>query len=59
LVYWCSFVDLVSEAKLYTELKKEGITLISVGHRESLMKYHDLILHIESDGKWNLQEIRH
>ncbi|GBG42287.1 hypothetical protein CBR_g75716, partial [Chara braunii] len=26
------------------EVKKSGITIVSVGHRSSLLKYHDLLL---------------
>jgi putative ATP-binding cassette transporter len=50
-------LDVASEAKLYDELMKEKITLISVAHRESLMKYHNLLLCVDSGGQWTLQKL--
>ncbi|VDP05225.1 unnamed protein product [Soboliphyme baturini] len=32
----------------------EGITCVSVGHRDSLRKFHDLELNLDSNGSWHL-----
>ena len=34
-----------------------GITLISVGHRPSIIEYHDNNLILQRGGKWTLQKI--
>lgn len=44
---------------VYSELKRLGITLISVGHRESIRKYHDKQLVINSKGGWAVYPIIH
>ena len=35
-----------------------GVTLISVGHRASLKKFHDLLLELGDDGSWTLTTIQ-
>lgn len=42
------------EKVLYGLLKELGVGLISVGHRESLVQHHDLILRLQGDGGWEL-----
>lgn len=39
-----SALDLEAERRLYTELRQEGIAFVSVGHRPSLLQYHDILL---------------
>lgn len=41
-----SALDIASEDRLYTHLRQSGMGYISVGHRPSLIKYHDLILRL-------------
>lgn len=38
------------EALLYNVMKKYGITFFSVGHKESLKKYHDNVLVLKREG---------
>ena len=47
-----SAISVDMEEILYKEALKLGITLISVGHRDTLKQYHDFVLRIEGDGKW-------
>ncbi|MBN1500909.1 MAG: ATP-binding cassette domain-containing protein [Spirochaetes bacterium] len=49
-----SALDVGNEEKIYERLKAAGITLLSVGHRESIRKYHTEILELNTDGSWNL-----
>lgn len=42
------------EANLYRLLLERDISYISVGHRESLLEHHDLVLEICGEGKWGL-----
>jgi vitamin B12/bleomycin/antimicrobial peptide transport system ATP-binding/permease protein len=41
-----SALDLASEERVYSELRRNGTAYISVGHRPSLLKYHDVLLRI-------------
>jgi vitamin B12/bleomycin/antimicrobial peptide transport system ATP-binding/permease protein len=45
-----SAVDLDTEAHLYGLLVETGATIISVAHRTSLLRYHDLVLDLREDG---------
>ena len=45
------------ERRLYEMCKAKNITLISVGHRESLLQYHQLQLQLHGDGSWSLSNI--
>lgn len=49
-----SALDLSNEKRLYDRLRDSGTTFISVGHRPSLLKYHDYVLELTGDTKWNL-----
>jgi putative ATP-binding cassette transporter len=50
-----SGLDMENEQRLYSHLKASGVTFISVGHRSSLLKFHDLALEIHHVGTWQLQ----
>jgi len=50
-----SALDEQMEDYLYSQLIKSKITLISVGHRPNLLKYHNQILHLNSDQSWKLE----
>ncbi|KAG0462904.1 hypothetical protein HPP92_021380 [Vanilla planifolia] len=41
-----SALDETNEARLYHEIEAAGITYISIGHRSTLFKYHNTLLHI-------------
>ncbi|MBW4503076.1 MAG: ABC transporter ATP-binding protein/permease [Scytonema hyalinum WJT4-NPBG1] len=49
-----SALDLQNEKHLYQQLQESETTFISVGHRESLLNYHKLVLEILSDSSWRL-----
>lgn len=52
-----SALSLDMERVLYEECERQGITLISVGHRESLWKYHQVVLHLDGNGDWTLSSM--
>jgi putative ATP-binding cassette transporter len=49
-----SALDENNQEELYLQLRKSGISYISVGHRTSLMKYHDRILELDRSGSWKI-----
>lgn len=49
-----SALDSKNEELLYQLLQEANITYISVGHRISLVKYHQQILKLKSDKSWEL-----
>ena len=49
-----SALDEPNEERLYKYLRKHRYTFVSVGHRSTLLKYHDWLLRIGKDGKWEL-----
>ncbi|KAJ7048582.1 ABC transporter transmembrane region 2-domain-containing protein [Mycena amicta] len=54
-----SAVSSDSEGQMYENLKKMGITLITISLRPSLAKYHTLLLSLTGDGtgKWSLSRV--
>ncbi|MBD0313709.1 MAG: ABC transporter ATP-binding protein/permease, partial [Microcoleus sp. T3-bin5] len=49
-----SALDLDNEQHLYEQLQATQTTFVSVGHRVSLVKYHQQILELLGDGSWRL-----
>ena len=49
-----SALDHRSEAALYRRLRTDGITLVSVAHRASVLLYHSQVLELQGDGRWAL-----
>ena len=49
-----SALDIQNEASLYQHLIERQITFVSVGHRPTLLNYHDFVLEIESNQSWKL-----
>lgn len=49
-----SALDIANELSLYRLLAASGTTLISVGHRPSILQYHPQVLEIVADGAWQL-----
>lgn len=49
-----SALDNANEKLLYQQLQKRGITTVSIGHRSSLLQYHQQILRLKSDCTWEL-----
>lgn len=50
-----SALPLGDEAVLYGLLWERKVGYISVGHRESLYQYHDLVLELSGEGAWRLR----
>lgn len=46
-----SALDIRNEELLYTAMKNHGITMLSVGHRPSLVPFHDVVVELLNDGK--------
>jgi ATP-binding cassette subfamily D (ALD) protein 4 len=44
---------------MYGKCQELGITVISVGHRESLKAYHHCQLHLDGKGGWTFDDIIH
>lgn len=49
-----SALDIANELSLYQLLAATGTTMISVGHRPSILQYHPRVLEIVGDGMWQL-----
>uniref|UniRef100_A0A8D3E2L4 ATP-binding cassette sub-family D member 4 n=1 Tax=Scophthalmus maximus TaxID=52904 RepID=A0A8D3E2L4_SCOMX len=47
-----------AEAQLYRTCKQLGMTLVSLGHRSSLEKYHDVQLKLCGGGRWELSWLK-
>ncbi len=52
-----SALDSDNEDKMYSLLKTSGIQFISVGHRDSIRKFHKQELHIQNKDKWKVKKI--
>ena len=52
-----SAVDFATERSLYEALGDSGITCISVGHRDSILRYHQHELRILGHGRWQVRRI--
>ncbi|GBF81063.1 ABC transporter ATP-binding protein/permease [Aphanothece sacrum] len=52
-----SALDVTNEEFLYQQLSQQGTTYISVGHRPTLLQYHQQLLTIFDGGTWKLQKI--
>jgi ABC-type uncharacterized transport system fused permease/ATPase subunit len=48
-----SAVSIDVEGHLYTYMKEQGITLITVSHRDTLWKYHDYLLRFYGDKQYS------
>lgn len=47
-----------AEKRMYNLLESMGITVISIGHRPSLLKYHDVLLRLSGDDvPWEVERI--
>lgn len=50
-----SALDVANEASLYQQLMTIDTTLVSVGHRATILKYHKQVLELQGDGQWLTQ----
>ena len=49
-----SALDLSNEASLYNALQQQPTAYVSVGHRLSLLEYHQQVLELLPQGQWKL-----
>lgn len=49
-----SALDVTNEARLYRQLQESAMTFVSVGHRPSLLAYHDNVLELQGNATWRL-----
>jgi putative ATP-binding cassette transporter len=51
-----SALDVTNEESLYEQLQAMNLTYVSVGHRTTLKKYHQLVLELSEDQSWQIKE---
>jgi putative ATP-binding cassette transporter len=51
-----SALDITNERRLYGLLQSLGISYISVGHRPSLVDYHQTVLDLGAENGWQLYD---
>ncbi|MEP9404087.1 ABC transporter ATP-binding protein/permease [Sphingomonas silueang] len=49
-----SAVDIPTESRLYEALIRSGVTFVSVGHRETILRFHDRALRLLPGGGWEM-----
>ena len=52
-----SAVSMDVEAQLYNKAKEVGITLFTVSHRTSLIKFHEIMISFDGNGGWAMKKI--
>ncbi len=52
-----SALDEENQKDLYQMIKKSGMGYISVGHRTTLIPYHDRLLTLDRSGSWEIENI--
>jgi putative ATP-binding cassette transporter len=53
-----SALDIPNEGNLYLKLKELGIHYLSVGHRSSILEYHDYVLDLQGPDRWSLLSVK-
>lgn len=53
-----SAMDVATEAAMYAQLRKAGTTYVSVGHRETLLHFHDRALCLYPGGRYRLMSAK-
>jgi len=53
-----SAVSADGEVKLYTECVRAGITMLSIGHRPALRRFHSRAVHFQGGGQYAFEELR-
>lgn len=53
-----SALDVKNEDRLYRLLRDTSITIISVSHHASLLKYHAQVLELTGQAKWELHSAK-
>jgi putative ATP-binding cassette transporter len=52
-----SAVDFMTERSLYATLAESGITCVSVGHRDSILSFHQHELRLLGHGRWQIRHL--
>lgn len=52
-----SALDEDNQQELYTLIRKSGIGYISVGHRATLIPFHERMLLLDRDGSWKIENV--
>ena len=52
-----SAITVQQQNRFYTHCKALGMTLISIGHRESLKQFHNAQLVLQGNGNWALTDL--
>lgn len=52
-----SAVDFMTERSLYAALADSGITCVSVGHRDSILGFHEHELRLLGNGRWQIRRV--
>jgi len=53
-----SALDVKNEDRLYQLLSATRTTIVSVSHHDAVRKYHENVLELLGDGRWQLQSVR-
>ncbi len=53
-----SALDIQNEERLYQQLHTTATTFISVGHRASLVQYHQYVLALAGDSSWQISSVQ-
>ncbi|PSC72069.1 ABC transporter D family [Micractinium conductrix] len=53
-----SAVSADGEQRLIGEAVRRGITMLSIGHRPALRRFHSVAVHFEGSGQWRLEQLR-
>ena len=51
-----SALDSANETALYARLRASGATLVSIAHREAVLRHHTHVLKLAGDGSWEVSE---
>ncbi len=52
-----SALDVENEESLYEKLQTIAVTYVSVGHRPTLQKYHQIVLQLAEDQSWQIKQL--
>ncbi|TWI62608.1 putative ATP-binding cassette transporter [Pseudoduganella lurida] len=51
-----SALDSANEASLYERLRESGTTLISIAHRDAVLRHHTHVLRLKGEGEWEVHD---
>ncbi|OKH33975.1 ABC transporter ATP-binding protein [[Phormidium ambiguum] IAM M-71] len=51
-----SALDIANEERLYQHLQEKGTTFLSVGHRSTLVSYHQSLLELSQEKTWQIKQ---